>query len=124
VEPWRRHGGHSRGIGAAPSSKAASTQEAEYLVPVSWRVICFRRLWPQYPAIAKAARIQGNRSLTGYDFRRNGGIENLRVVRRSSNVAAGGSGCQFRAWRYKPYLLNGDPVEVETTVNVVFNLGG
>ena len=24
----------------------------------------------------------------------------------------------------KPYLLNGDPVEVETTVNVVFNLGG
>ena len=25
---------------------------------------------------------------------------------------------------YKPYLLNGDPVEVETTVNVVFNLGG
>ena len=29
-----------------------------------------------------------------------------------------------RTWRYKPYQLNGDPVEVETTVNVVFNLGG
>jgi protein TonB len=25
-------------------------------------------------------------------------------------------------WRYRPYLLNGDPVEVETTVNVVFHL--
>ena len=26
-------------------------------------------------------------------------------------------------WRYRPYLLNGQPVEVETTVSVVFNLG-
>jgi periplasmic protein TonB len=29
-----------------------------------------------------------------------------------------------RQWRYKPYLLNGEPVEVETTVNVIFSLGG
>ena len=28
-----------------------------------------------------------------------------------------------QTWRYKPYLLNGDPVEVETTINVVFSLG-
>jgi protein TonB len=27
-------------------------------------------------------------------------------------------------WEYKPYLLNGEPVEVETTINVVFSLGG
>jgi protein TonB len=27
-------------------------------------------------------------------------------------------------WRYKPYLLNGDPVEVDTQVNVIFSLGG
>jgi len=27
-----------------------------------------------------------------------------------------------RTWRYRPYLLNGDPVEVETTVNVIFTL--
>jgi protein TonB len=26
-------------------------------------------------------------------------------------------------WRYRPYLLNGQPVEVETTVNVIFTLG-
>jgi protein TonB len=29
-----------------------------------------------------------------------------------------------RSWRYRPYLLNNEPVEVETTVNVVFTLGG
>jgi len=27
-----------------------------------------------------------------------------------------------RNWHYRPYLLNGEPVEVETTVNVVFKL--
>ncbi len=27
-----------------------------------------------------------------------------------------------KEWRYRPYLLNGEPVEVETTVNVVFKL--
>jgi hypothetical protein len=26
-------------------------------------------------------------------------------------------------WEYKPYLLNGEPVEVETTVNVIYSLG-
>jgi protein TonB len=29
-----------------------------------------------------------------------------------------------RQWRYRPYLLNNEPVEVETTVNVIFSLGG
>ena len=29
-----------------------------------------------------------------------------------------------RQWRYKPYLLNGEPVEVQTQVNVTFTLGG
>jgi protein TonB len=29
-----------------------------------------------------------------------------------------------RQWRYKPYQLNGEPTEVETTVDVNFTLGG
>jgi len=50
-----------------------------------------------------------------------GTIENLRVlsgpaVLRSAALEAVGR------WRYKPYLLNNEPVEVETTVNVVFTL--
>jgi protein TonB len=28
-----------------------------------------------------------------------------------------------KSWRYRPYLLDGQPVEVETTVDVVFTLG-
>jgi protein TonB len=29
-----------------------------------------------------------------------------------------------RQWKYKPYLLNGDPVEVLSIVNVIYNLNG
>jgi protein TonB len=52
-----------------------------------------------------------------------GGIENLRVVSGPPMLQQAALDA-VRSWRYKPYLLNGDPVEVETTVNVVFNLGG
>jgi protein TonB len=48
-----------------------------------------------------------------------GRIENLRVVSGSPmfNQAAMDAVAQ---WVYRPYLLDGEPVEVETTVNVVF----
>ena len=29
-----------------------------------------------------------------------------------------------KSWRYRPYLLDGEPVEVETTVSVTFSMGG
>jgi periplasmic protein TonB len=79
------------------------------------------RTLPQYPAIPRAAHIQGVVVLQA-TISKNGSIENLRVVSgppllRQAAIDA------VQAWRYKPYLLNGDPVEVETTINVVFNLG-
>jgi len=52
-----------------------------------------------------------------------GSIQNLRVISGPPMLQQAALDA-VRSWRYKPYLLNGDPVEVETTVNVVFNLGG
>jgi len=77
---------------------------------------------PQYPAIAKAARIQGTVVLQA-TISKNGTIENLHVVSGPPMLQQAAMDA-VRSWRYKPYLLNGDPVEVETQVNVVFNLGG
>jgi protein TonB len=53
----------------------------------------------------------------------NGTIKDLRAVSgpallRQAAVDA------VRNWRYKPYRLNNQPVEVETTINIVFTLGG
>jgi protein TonB len=77
---------------------------------------------PQYPAIAKAARIQGTVVLQA-TISKAGTIENLRVVNGPPMLQQAAIDA-VRSWRYKPFLLNGEPVEVETTVNVVFNLGG
>jgi protein TonB len=77
---------------------------------------------PQYPAIARAARVQGTVVLAA-TISRSGTIENLRVISGPPMLAPAATEA-VRTWRYRPYLLNGEPVEVETTVNVIFNLGG
>ena len=77
---------------------------------------------PRYPAIAVAARIQGTVFLAA-TISRTGVIENLRVVSGPPMLAPAAAEA-VRTWRYRPYLLNGEPVEVETTVRVIFNLGG
>lgn len=75
---------------------------------------------PEYPQIAISARQQGTVQLQA-TISRAGTIENLRVIDgppmlRQSALDA------VATWRYRPYLLNGQPIEVETTVNVVFRL--
>jgi protein TonB len=76
---------------------------------------------PQYPAIAKAARVQGV-VVVQAKISSAGLIENIRVVSGPPMLQQAAVDA-VRSWRYNPYLLNGEPVEVETTINIVFNLG-
>jgi len=76
----------------------------------------------RYPAIAKAARIQGTVVLQA-TISKGGTIEGLRVLSGPPMLQQAAEEA-VRTWRYRPYLLNGEPVEVETQVNVVFTLGG
>jgi len=76
---------------------------------------------PQYPAIAKAAGIQGTVVLQA-TIAKDGTIQNLRVINGPPMLQQAAIDA-VRSWRYKPYQLNGEPVEVETTIKVVFNLG-
>jgi protein TonB len=75
---------------------------------------------PVYPAIAKATRREGVVVLQA-TISKTGTIENLRVVSGEPMLRDAALDA-VRNWRYKPYLLNGQPVEVETTVNVIFKL--
>jgi protein TonB len=77
---------------------------------------------PRYPAIAVATHMQGTVVLAA-TISMTGTIENLRVVSGPPMLAAAAMDA-VQTWRYRPYLLNGEPVEVETTINVIFNLGG
>jgi protein TonB len=77
---------------------------------------------PRYPTIAIAARVQGTVVLAA-TISKTGTIENLRVVSGPAMLAMAAEQA-VQTWRYRPYLLNGAPVEVETTVRVLFHLGG
>lgn len=75
---------------------------------------------PVYPPIAIATHTQGVVVLQAL-ISRTGSIENLRVVSGPPLLRQAALDA-VRQWRYRPFLLNGQPVEVETTVNVVFTL--
>lgn len=75
---------------------------------------------PVYPAIAKAAGVEGTVVLAA-SISRSGSVINLRVVSGPAMLRQAALDA-VKTWRYRPYLLNGGPVEVETTVNVVFTL--
>ena len=78
------------------------------------------KVTPLYPAIARAAGQQGTVVLQA-TISKAGSIENLRVVSGLPMLQQAAMDAVAQ-WRYRPYLLNGQPVEVETTVNVVFKL--
>jgi len=80
------------------------------------------RVQPQYPAIAKLARIQGSVLLRAV-ISREGMIENLQAVSGPPALVMAAMDA-VRQWRYRPYVLNGEPVEVDTQVTVNFVLGG
>jgi protein TonB len=77
---------------------------------------------PVYPPIAKAARVSGTVVLQA-TISKTGAIENLHVLSGPPMLQQAAQDA-VRSWRYRPYLLNNEPVEVETTVNVIFTLGG
>jgi periplasmic protein TonB len=77
---------------------------------------------PIYPAIAKAGRVSGTVTLSGI-ISKQGLIEDLQVV-SGPPLLQGAALDAVKKWRYRPYLQNGKPVEVETTVNLIFELGG
>jgi periplasmic protein TonB len=79
------------------------------------------KVTPQYPTIAREARVQGTVVLQA-TISKTGTIENLRVLSGPPLLQQAALDA-VRLWRYKPYQLNGEPVAVETTVNVIFNLG-
>ncbi len=76
---------------------------------------------PIYPPIARSAHVSGTVVLAA-TISTQGRIENLRVVSGNPMLTTAAIGA-VKTWRYRPYQLNGQPVEVETTINIVFNLG-
>jgi periplasmic protein TonB len=80
------------------------------------------RVQPNYPILARQARIQGVVELRAI-ISKNGTIENLTVLRGHAMLVTAAVEA-VRQWRYRPYLLNNEPIEVETDITVNFTLSG
>jgi len=76
---------------------------------------------PKYPEEAKKQRIQGT-VLLDTVIGKDGSVETVSVTSGPEELRESALDA-VRTWKYKPYLLNGDPVEVRTTIHVVYSLG-
>ncbi len=84
--------------------------------------LLIRKVTPNYPQLAKQARIQGTVVLQA-QISKDGTIQNLQLISGHPMLAPAAIEA-VKQWRYKPYLLNGEPVAVETQVVVNFSLSG
>jgi protein TonB len=78
-----------------------------------------RKVEPVYPKPALMLRVQGTVVLKA-TITPQGTVENVRVE-SGNQVLAAAAVQAVRQWRYQPQLLNGQPLETETTVTVTFN---
>ena len=106
---------------AQPGTQAAASPSKPLSVPAN--VIAGNRIGgPQitYPKDAKQAKIQGTVVLNAV-IDKDGNVKEVKAV-SGPKILEESSLDAVRQWKYKPYLLNGEPVEVKTTISVVYTL--
>jgi len=79
------------------------------------------KVTPVYPPDAKRDRVSGAVVLSA-TIGKDGTVGNVKVVQSVRDDVDSSAMDAVRQWTYKPYLLNGDPVEVDTTITVVYTL--
>jgi len=105
------------------ASFAASQDPAQTpteVPPDSVQSLLIRRVNPTYPPLARQARIQGTVMLRVL-ITKAGDIQNVRLVSGHPMLAPAAIEA-VKQWRYQPYMVNGNPADVETSVQVVFKL--
>lgn len=88
------------------------------IVSHSNEALLLSKVIPEYPAIAKAAGVQGDVKLHAI-ISKDGAIQSLAVISGSAMLIPSALNA-VQQWKYRPYMLNGQPVEVETFITVSF----
>jgi protein TonB len=108
------------GRGTHPDVRPATPAATQHVSSGVMQGMLIYKVIPTYPMVAQASRTSGTVILQA-TISRTGTIENLRVVSGPALLQQAAREA-VKQWRYKPYMLNGQAVEVETTVNVQFTL--
>jgi protein TonB len=107
------------GVGAPPPPKPEGPKRIRVGGQVQQAKV-INRVQPLYPPLAKQARISGTVRLQAV-IAKDGTVQELQVLSGHPLLVAAALDA-VRQWRYQPTLLNGEPVEVVTTIDVVFTL--
>jgi protein TonB len=78
------------------------------------------RVTPDYPSLARAAGITGTVTLEGV-IDTDGKVTELRVL-EGHPLLTGAAVDAVGQWRYEPYLLNGQPIDVVTLFSIAFRM--
>jgi protein TonB len=120
--PGTRAGGVYRSIGEPTVSVApppAAPVASHPLIVSHWAEgNIVRQVQPKYPPLAQAAGIQGTVQLRAI-VSKSGTIEDLKVVSGPAMLITAAVEA-VKQWRYRPYMLNGEPIEVDTEITVRF----
>lgn len=93
------------------------------LNPDANRTKLLKKVLPVYPAIARMSRVQGT-VVIGATINKEGRVQDIEVVASPSALLTNAAVDAVKQWQYKPTLVNGTPVEVDTTIDVIFTIGG
>ena len=107
-------------VSAPPLSKPVPAVQRVRISQGVTQGLLIYRIEPTYPPLAQQARIQGVVVMTAL-IDKGGNIQRLQVVSGHPLLAPAAIEA-VKQWRYKPFVLNGQPLEVETTVTVNFHL--
>jgi protein TonB len=80
------------------------------------------RVYPTYPKDAKKKRIQGPVHMLLL-ISTTGDVESIKLIDGDQQLGEAAMDA-IKQWKFKPYVLNGTPVEVETTFTFNFTLSG
>jgi periplasmic protein TonB len=79
-----------------------------------------KKVTPQYPPLAKSAHIEGTVVLQAV-IGKDGTVQNLRVISGHPMLSQAALEA-VKQWKYKPYMLNGQATEIDTSIQVNFKL--
>jgi len=111
-------------IGSGPSGPPPPPKAAPSRIRVGGNVEAaslVNKVTPIYPPIAKTAHVSGTVVLHAI-ISKDGSIQELQYISGPPLLMKAAMDA-VKEWRYRPTMLNGDPVEVDTTIDVVFTLG-
>jgi protein TonB len=112
-------GGVIGGVGAAPPPPKPSQTRIRQGGQVQAAKL-MNKVQPLYPPLARQTRISGTVRLHAI-IGKNGGVEQLEVISGHPLLVQAALDA-VKQWRYQATTLNGEPVEVDTTIDVIFSL--